>query len=63
METSFLQVTAYQVHPAEEKHELGEMGYPNTLCFGTKKQQENSICNSSKRIQVIKRQTTQASVA
>lgn len=51
----FLQVTAYQVHPAEEKHELGEMGYPNTLCFGS--------CNSSKRIQVIKHQTTQASVA
>ena len=55
MEMSFLQVTAYQVHAAEDKHELGDMRYPNTLCFGS--------YNSSKKIQVIKRQTTQASVA
>lgn len=50
MEVSFLQVTACQVHPVEEKHEREEMGNPNTLCFHS--------YDSSRRIQVIKYQTT-----
>lgn len=42
---SFLQVTASQVSPVEEKLEMGEMEHSNMLCFGS--------CNSRRRIQVI----------
>ena len=49
-----LQVTAFQVHPVKEKHEQGEMGYPNPLCFGA--------CNSRKSIQGIKCQAVQDSI-
>jgi len=55
MEMSFLQVTAYHVYPVEEKHEPGKMERPKTLCFHSYK--------SSKRVQVIKCQTAQTSVA
>lgn len=46
MEIQFLQVTAYQLSSVEEKLEVGEMGQPNTLCFGS--------YNSRRRIQVIR---------
>lgn len=49
-----LQVAAFQVHPVKEKHEQGEMGYPNPLCFGA--------CNSRKRIQGTKCHTIQDSM-
>lgn len=45
VEMSFLQVTASQVSPVEEKLEVEEMGHPITLCFGS--------CNSRRRIEVV----------
>lgn len=48
VEMSFLQDTASQVSPVGDKLEVGEMGHPNTLCFGS--------FNSRRRIQVIIRQ-------
>lgn len=48
VEMSFLQDTASQVSPVGDKLEVGEMGHPNTLCFGS--------FNSRRKIQVIIRQ-------